>query len=141
MTSQRATARGLRTVVHNGGMGEDLYAFGNRQGPREVRAGIDIHVDSNGMVRGQHTPQQPSDQAPQGASTFVDPDQSGLTGHFHLLPAGTRLPNGLDIYADGADAGGSAPWGHRTIYPTRDMSLRDFQRLLKTLPWQYGGKV
>ncbi len=128
-------------VVHNCPNGEitdeNLYAFGNKAGPRGARPNVDIPVDENGMV---HPPT--SGENPEGASTFNDPNRSPLRGHFHKLPAGTELPDGLTIANDGSDVeGGYMSPGHRTIYPTRSMPFYEFNQLIKDLPWEYGGKV
>lgn len=119
--------------------GEDLFAFGGNPAgpqpfPRGPRAGIDIDV-INSMVSAQTPP------GPQGATTYIDPALAPLTGHYYRLPAGTLLPAGLDIFADGADVGGTMPWGHRTVYPTVDMSFDEFIGGFRQLGWQYGGKV
>lgn len=78
-----------------------------------------------------------------GASAFGDVNQAPLAGHYHTLPAGTPLPNGLGLIADGSDIYQSSRRGptHHTIYPTRDMSFDEFSRLYQSLPWQYGGKI
>lgn len=119
--------------------GGDLFAFGGNPAgsqpfPRGPRAGIDIDV-SNGAVSGQRPP------APQGASTFIDPARAPLTGHYCRLSAGTPLPAGFDVCADGADVGGTMPWGHRTVYPTVDMTFDEFAGGFRQLAWQYGGKI
>ena len=120
----------------------DLYAFGSRAALREPRidgynlkAGQepDLVVDEHGMIR----PMEP----PLGASTFADPSRVPLTGHYHRLPAGVRLPKGLGVRADGIDVeGGTQLPTHHTIYPTEPMRPDQFIRLLKSLPWEYGGK-
>ncbi len=120
----------------------DVYAFGNRSGPRQPRIeGFnvapgrkgDLAVGANGML-------VPTDE-PQGMSTFGDPNQENLTGHYHKLPAGTHLPQGLGIEADGIDVeNGAFPPTHHTIYPTEEMAPDRFIRLLQSLPWEYGGK-
>ena len=123
---------------------EDLYAFGGspngaNPGPRGPRASTDIDVNNDGMVSAQN----PTGEV-QGASTYTDPAEAPLSGHYYRLPAGTRLPNGLSVQADGEDVGGPAPWGHRTIYPTQDMpfesSSDSFVELFRNLGWNYGGK-
>lgn len=74
----------------------DLYAFGNIAGPRPPRImgynrqpgqDADLILDHNGMVG----PTNP----PRGASTFADPNKAPVRGHYHRLPAGTRLPREL----------------------------------------------
>jgi hypothetical protein len=110
----------------------DLYCFGNRSGPRAPRPGVDIDVDAAGMVR----PTKP----PTGASAFGDPGQAPLTGHYHRIPAGTQLPPGLRVVADGADVGGRELPTHHTIYPSGPMALDDFTQQFLDLPWEYAGK-
>lgn len=119
--------------------GEDLFAFGGSPSgsypfPRGPRAGIDIGV-SNGVVSRQKPP------GPQGASTYIDPTRASLTGHYYRLPGGTPLPKGFDVFADGADVGGTMPRGHRTVYPTVDMTFDEFVSGFRQLGWQYGGKI
>lgn len=74
-------------------------------------------------------------------TTFGDPDQANLTGHYYRLPEGTQLPQGLAIKADGIDVeSGTFPPTHHTIYPTEEMAPDRFIRLLGALPWEYRGK-
>lgn len=122
----------------------DLYAFGgspeNNAGPRAPRLFEsdrgDIAVDAAGMVAPQHPP------FPQGASTFSDPDRAPLTGHYYGLPAGTQLPDGLAVIADGRDVSPASPLDptHHTIYPTRRMPYQAFVGLYTQLPWEYAGR-
>ena len=111
---------------------EDIYAFGNSTGPREARP-IDLGADPVGPF----SPETPLDMV-LGASAFRWPEDSGLTGKVWLLRAGTVLPPGLAIHADGSDVGGTNPKGHRTIYPTARMSHETFRRLIRELDWQRG---
>ena len=46
---------------------------------------------------------------PTGASTVKDVNKAPLTGDYHLLPGGTKLPNGLGVVADGKDVIPSSP--------------------------------
>jgi hypothetical protein len=110
----------------------DVYAFGNRTKPRPPRLGKDIDVKENGLV-GPQTP-------PAGASTFGDPSQAPLTGHYHKLPKDTTLPEGLSIVPDGIDVGGPHRQTHHTIYPNREMPFDEFSQKYRSLPWEYGGK-
>ncbi|TYW74520.1 hypothetical protein FCG29_024095, partial [Escherichia coli] len=112
-------------------------AFGNKSKPRAPRPGKDIDVDANGMVKSQA-----GELLPQGASTTLDPNKSPLSGHYHTIPEGSPLPDGLGIKLDGRDVIPGSPHaaGHATIYPTRDMSMTEFQRLFDSIPWEYGGK-
>jgi len=120
----------------------DVYAFGNRAGPRQPRIEgfnaaqgqqADLAIGADGMLA--------TSNESQGMSTFADPDQAHLTGHYYKLPSGTQLPQGLGINADGIDVeGGTFPPTHHTIYPTEAMPPGQFIRLLQDLPWEYGGK-
>lgn len=121
------------------GDGEDVYAFGNASGPSGARLS-DFGLSSPDETVGPYSPRSPTEEIP-GASTTTDPLGSGLTGHYHRLPAGTDLPEGLGIHADGADVGGLGPAGHRTIYPTAPMSYGEFQGLFQGLPWEWAGKI
>jgi hypothetical protein len=77
---------------------------------------------------------------PAGASTFGDPYQTTLTGHFHRLPKGSHLPSGCGVIADGPENHPESehPPTHHTIYPTRRMSKDEFNGLFLGLPWVYG---
>jgi hypothetical protein len=114
----------------------DLYAFGNRTRPRPPRAGIDIFPDASGMVG----PEDPV--RPYGASTTGDLSKTRLRGNYHRLPAGTALPVGLGLIADGRDVISISRHGpaHFTIYPAVAMSLAKFVELYESLPWQHGGR-
>ena len=115
----------------------DLYAFGPRgRGPRPPRPGIDLFADPAGMVGPEYPP------APRGASTFGDLARCPLHGHYHTLPAGTPLPEGLAVIADGVDVDPASPHGptHHTVYPAVRMSFERFVELYQGLPWKYGGK-
>ncbi|MBI0431963.1 hypothetical protein [Pectobacterium parmentieri] len=115
-------------------------AFGNKNKPRAPRPGkdIDIDVDANGMVKSQA-----DELLPQGTSTTLDPNKSPLSGHYHTIPERSKLPDGLGIKVDGKDVIPDSPHaaGHATIYPTRDMSMTEFQNLFDSIHWQYGGKI
>ena len=47
--------------------------------------------------------------APRGASNVLDVNSAPLSGHYHMLPAGTQMPDGLDIIADGIDVIPNSP--------------------------------
>ncbi|PIT61201.1 RHS repeat domain-containing protein [Snodgrassella alvi] len=125
------------TWIDPWGLNNKLCAFGNKSKPREPRAGKDIDVDSTGMVKSQT-----DKKLPQCASTTLDPNKSPLTGHYHTIPEGKSLPNGLGIKRDGKDVIHDSPHasGHATIFPTRDMSMDEFKKLFNSIPWEYGGK-
>jgi hypothetical protein len=108
-----------------------LYAFGNSKYPRLPRENKDILVE-NGLVR----PTQPLT----GASTFADIQNIPLTGHYYKLDQGIELPSGLGVIADGQDVGGVHLPTHHTIYPTRPMSLTEFQEKFLACGWIYVGK-
>lgn len=93
-----------------------------------------MEIGSDGML----VPQRPP--SPTGASTFGDPAQAPLTGHYHTIPGGTEMPPGLGVVRDGVDVGGVQPPTHATIYPTEPMTPQDFIDRFLGLPWEYGGK-
>jgi hypothetical protein len=120
----------------------DLYAFGNRTKPRDPRIpgynrGTgergDLYMGSNGLVGPEYPP------TPNGASTFGDPYQAPVSGHFHKIPQGIPLPEGLAVIADGSDVGGPHPPTHHTIYPTRAMFPQEFIDKFQSLLWTYAG--
>ena len=108
-----------------------LYAFGNSKSPRLPRENKDVLVE-NELVR----PTQP----PTGASTFADIQNIPLTGHYYKLDQGIELPSGLGVIAYGKDVGGVHSATHHTIYPTRAMSLTEFQEKFLACGWIYVGK-
>jgi hypothetical protein len=114
----------------------DLYAFGNTQGPRPPRPGKDVFPDALGQIGPESPP------FPNGASAFGDPKAAPLTGHFHRLPKGTHLPDGIKVVADGADVNPRSPHPrtHHTIDPSKPMPYNDFVEKFMKLPWEYVGK-
>ncbi|MFC3896414.1 RHS repeat-associated core domain-containing protein [Lentzea rhizosphaerae] len=131
-------AAGTTSVLaHNcGETPVDLHAFGNASGPRDPREGIDFEVGADGMVIPQSGP------SPLGASTFGDPAQAPLTGLYHVIPQGTRLPDGFGVVADGSDVlpGSLQPPTHHTVFPTRPMKPMEFIEGFRGLPWARAGK-
>ena len=115
----------------------DLFAFGNRAGPRPPRLSVDLFSDSAGMV-GPENPVRPY-----GASAVADLATARVRGHYHRLPAGTVLPDGLGVVADGSDVLTPARHGpsHHTFYPAVAMPFVRFVELFMNLPWQYGGRT
>ena len=114
----------------------DLFAFGNQSRPRPPRANLDLFPDSGGMVG-------PITTWPwQGASTFASLAHVPLTGHYHKLPRGTVLPQGIGVVADGMDVDPASLHlaTHHTIFPAERMSFDRFVQLYLNLPWEYGGK-
>jgi Tse2 ADP-ribosyltransferase toxins len=114
----------------------DLFAFGSKAKPREPRRDDDIYTDDEGNVG----PEYPDSAC--GVSTFANIDRCTLKGHYFLLPAGTELPDDLDVVSDGVDVQPESkqPPTHHTIFPTRRMSWNHFVELIEMLPWQYAGK-
>lgn len=84
---------------------------------------------------------------PKGASAFsdlADMEAVGLSGYYHVLPAGTELPEGFGVVADGQGVVPGSPRlpSHHTLYPTEEMTLERFREMfLKELPWEYGGPL
>jgi hypothetical protein len=114
----------------------DLYAFGNRAGPRPPRIGPDLVPDANGMVGPEAPP------FPAGASTFADPLQAPLRGHYHRLAGGTPLPAVFGVVADGADVRPDSlhPPTHHTVYPVAAIPAAEFVRIFLELPWVWAGR-
>jgi hypothetical protein len=114
----------------------DLRAFGSKTGgPRLSRPNIDVFPNADGMIGPDEA------ESGNGASTFADVNKAELTGHYYKLPAGTVLPEDLDVVADGSDVrpGSIHPPTHHTIFPCRRMSVAQFVEKLRNLPWQYEG--
>lgn len=113
----------------------ELYAFGDRNGPRRPRPNKDLFPDPTGMIGPESGPPW------HGASTFADLVRVPLTGHYHRLPQGTALPDGLGVVADGADVDPASPLlaTHHTVYPTTRMHVDRFVELFLNLPWEYAG--
>lgn len=113
----------------------NLYAFGNAGGPRPARRS-DFHMDSDENEVGPEGP-----PLPQGASTFADAQSAPLSGHYHRLNAGVRLPPGLGVVADGSDVNPRSPHGagHHTIFPVIKMLFNEFNRLFSGLGWIHAG--
>lgn len=61
----------------------------------------------------------------------LPPEKSNLNGNYRGLPSGTQLPEGLGFIQDGKY--------HGTIFPTRDMTVDEFNTLYNSLLWFYGG--
>jgi hypothetical protein len=116
---------------------DDLFAFGGKTtGPRPPRPVEDFVAEPGSLVGPESPP------LPRGASTFGDVTQAPLKGHYHKLPAGTELPPGMGVVADGPSVVPNSPHQptHHTIYPTVPMTVEDFTEKFLNLPWQYGGK-
>lgn len=96
----------------------------------------DIPPNTQGEV-GPETP-----PFPRGASTFSDPLKAPLTGHYYRLPGGTKLPEGVNVVADGVNVNPVSPNPptHHTIFPTAKMLFDKFVEIFKNLPWEYAGK-
>ncbi|HAE6952190.1 TPA_asm: hypothetical protein GNB46_004648 [Salmonella enterica subsp. enterica serovar Infantis] len=86
-------------------------------------------------------PSQKGVKRPRGKSLTIKPSESGLKGYYHTMPTDTKMPDGLGIIHDGRDVpGGYMSVGHSTVFPTRDMTTDEFNKLLASFPWEYGGK-
>ena len=122
---------------------EDLYAAGRADGTRPVRHDRDFDVDSDTViVGGGPAPTSPNDKI-KGVSNFASNEDVSreVRGWAHRLPAGSELPEGVRVHADGEDVDGYAVRGHRTIYPTRELTLDEFRRKLESLDWQKDVKI
>ena len=86
----------------------------------------DIKPDANGIIQPTTT---------HGASTFDDPKKAPFPGQTYTLPAGTVLPPGLGVIADGKDVGGTHAEGHHSIVPTEQMTPQEFEDKYNSLPW------
>jgi hypothetical protein len=116
----------------------DLYVFGSADAPRAPRAGGDFNLAGE-----DHTIPAGVLPLPHGASAFSDPlVNEKPEGHYHLLPKGTLLPEGLAVVRDDATVvqGSPNPKTHHTVFPTTEMSFTEFCAKFVTLPWQYAGK-
>ena len=91
----------------------------------------------NGMVCGNKTDE---DGGFMGLSTYASAEDLTVevTGQVWRLPAGSVLRD-LGVAADGANYGGPAPSSHHTIYPTKTMTLAEFQSRILALPWEHVG--
>jgi hypothetical protein len=142
--AQNAPPGGTAAEDGGSGIGEDLYHFGRSPNsdlePIRGARPSDFGVTNGTDTVGPYAPTGPLDEVG-GASTYIDAESSGLNGHYYGIPAGTELPEGLGIQADGEDVGGTAPSGHRTIYPTVPMTFDQFQELFRSLPWSYMGNL
>ena len=107
----------------------DIYSFGNKSAPRGARPQQDFNVENFDSIVGPET-----GPLPKGASNVLDVNSAPLSGHYHMLPAGTQMPDGLDIIADGIDVIPNSPHGvgHHTIFPTRAMTVNEFNELYKS---------
>ena len=125
-------------LVHNDCVPEDLYAFGNSKKPRPARAQKDFKVNESTAYVGGNV-----EKFPKGASLTNDVELAPLNGHYHKLSGGKTLPEGLGIIRDGVDVFPDSPHarGHYTIYPTREMTVDEFNDLFENkIEWTYGGK-
>jgi hypothetical protein len=71
---------------------------------------------------------------------FAEIQYAPLMGHYYRLSAGTELPEGLAIIADGRNVGGIHSPTHHTIYPTREMDFAVFAAKFLSCGWVYVGK-
>ena len=128
-------------LVHNAKCPVDLYAFGNSTQPRAPRPS-DVNLtdlDPTQIIPGQ---KPSSTNLPHGASTFGNPADAPLSGHYWKISEGSELPPGMGVMPDGSDMipGSPQPPTHHTIYNTDDMSFGDFVQNFLNLPWNYVGK-
>ncbi|MEV7595778.1 hypothetical protein AB0O91_00110 [Kitasatospora sp. NPDC089797] len=45
------------------------------------------------------------------------------------------MGDGLGVIADGKDVGGTQPYGHIALHPTRKMTPEEFTGLLRGMDW------
>lgn len=115
----------------------DLYHFGKSKSAREPRC-RDFGVEGRDEV-------VPLGELPLpfGASLLGDVGRTTLAGPYYRLPAGTQLPKGYAIVADGSDAvpGSQQPETHHTFFATDEgIPFEDVCRAWMGLPWQYVDK-
>jgi hypothetical protein len=96
----------------------------------------DLSSDESGRIAPEAPP------LPRGVSVYANVAFAPLTGHYHLLPAGTVHPEELGLAADGQDVipESDRPESHHTIHPVVEMTAERFVELVMALPWIYGGK-
>jgi hypothetical protein len=146
--SKPPNSSGANTSVPQTNTPIDLYRTGTSpSGPKgasvhPARIGKDITPDVDGMLPAQSK----NGNWPNGMSTFDSP--TNFPGqHVYRPPAGSPLPKGFDVVADGLNVKGSQPIGHHTIFNTEVMPASTFNQTLTTvnnpagLPWTYFGKV
>lgn len=70
-----------------------------------------------------------------GVSLTSDPLNAPLSGNYFRIPAGTQIPNGVNIIRDGSDLypGSDRGPGHHSFYPTEATSGIDFNNAYKNL--------
>ncbi|OSL74389.1 protein RhsD [Escherichia coli TA054] len=112
-----------------------ISCFGNKGGPSGIR-NRDLEPNDKGLL-----PSLLGVKQPRGKSLTRTPRESGLKGHYYTMPTDTKMLDGLGIIHDGRDVpGGYMSRGHSTVFPTRDMTPDEFNKLLTSFPWEYGGK-
>ena len=116
-----------------------LVIVKNRGGARPQQ---DFKVESFDDIVGPEIADPENGVFPKGASNVTNPNNSTLSGQYHSIPQGTELPFGLDIIADGSDLYRNSPHaqGHYTVFPTREMTVSEFNDLYKSFPWVHRGK-
>ena len=97
---------------------EDVSNFGSSSAPK-------LRVDP------------PDVGSPGGVSAYTDPGAAGLNGHYWTLPAGTELPDGVNLINDSTAID---PY-HRLFPLPPGMGTGDFHDLLNSMPWAYGDKI
>lgn len=113
--------------------------------PRPPRTS-DLEIENGADLVGLGPRPQSPDETIRGVSTFTTYEQLAdhCGGHAHRLPAGSELPEGLSVHADGADITGNAsgpPEGHRSIYPDRPMTHDQFVEKFQSMSWEYDRKI
>ena len=131
----KMATKGGKKLLQGDVVDKDLFAFGNAKEPRAPREGTDFEADVNGIVKGQ----SPTSEV-KGASTFDDASKAPVSGQFHKIEKGTKLPDGMGVKADGTDVGGIQPSGHHTIYNKTDMTPEELTNKFKSIPSTHVGK-
>ncbi|WP_158887001.1 RHS repeat-associated core domain-containing protein, partial [Amycolatopsis anabasis] len=125
----------------------DLHMFGGSPdgpspGPRPARE-KDFNMTEDGTIIPGTGRTIPNEDMPAGASSFSDISNAPLTGHHYRIPAGTQLPEGLAVVADGRDVVQGSPRAatHHTIYATRPMTRDEFNAKLAEIETQHAGNI
>jgi RHS repeat-associated protein len=107
---------------------KDLYVFEKILVRKKDPNGKgDVTLDQDDNVANQS-----GKEFPEGKSFYSDKDKAPLTGIWYRIPAGSTLPVGTQMIADGRDVNPRSPHpeGHHTLYPTVKMPYDVFNTLV-----------